>query len=371
MIDPRPRDPEGASVSVVIPTHSDAHLLRKSLPTLLDHPGEIEIIVVNNNPSQDATAAIGDYVDDERVRIIEMGWEAGFARAINRGIREGSGELVLFCNADLFPTPTYLTEIAAFFDRRPEAGAAIGKILRYDLDADAPTSLIDTAGLLLTRQRRFMPRGEGEPDHGGYDGQVEVFAVDGAALVARRTALEATAFEHEYLDESFITHKEDHDISWRLRLAGWECWYVPSAVAYHARTTRGLGSTSYRSAIRSFHRNEQQKSHRVQVNAMKNQWLMLIKYEDGFNFVRDLPFILTRELTIAFHHLLFAPRALAAIPMTLKLMPRTMRKRRAMKRSQRMDPRELRRWLAEGQASHLATATAPSGMRHSDVGAAR
>ena len=53
---------------------------------------------------------------------------------------------------------------------------------------------------------------------------------------------------------------------------------------------------------------------------MKNQWLMLIKYEDGFNFVRDLPFILTRELTIAFHHLLFAPRSLAAMPMTLKLV---------------------------------------------------
>jgi len=336
---------------------------------LLDHPGEIDVIVVNNDPSQDVTAAIGDHADDERVRIVEMGWEAGFARAINRGIRESSGELVLFCNADLFPTSTYLTEIVAFFDLRPEAGAAIGKILRYDLHADAPTGLIDTAGLLLTRQRRFMARGEGEPDDGRYDGEIEVFAVDGAALVARRTALEATAFEGKYLDESFITHKEDHDISWRLRLAGWECWYVPSAVAYHARTTRGLGSRSYLSAIRSFYRNERQKSQRVQVNAMKNQWLMLIKYEDGFNFVRDLPFILTRELTIAFHHLLFAPRSLAAIPMTLKLLPETLRKRRAVKRRQVMDPRGLRRWFADGRAPRLPSAARPPGMHHPGVGA--
>jgi GT2 family glycosyltransferase len=369
VIDPRARDTDGATVSVLIPTHSDAHLLRKSLPTLLDHPGEIEIIVMNNNPSQDVTAGIGDYSDDERLRIVEMGWEAGFARAINRGIRESSGELVLFCNADLFPTPTYLTEIIAFFDRRPQAGAAIGKILRYDLNAGAPTGMIDTAGLLLTRQRRFMPRGEGEPDDGRYDDEIEVFAVDGAALVARRTALEATAFEDEYLDENFIAHKEDHDISWRLRLAGWECWYVPSAVAHHARTTRGLGSTSYLSAIRSFHRNEQQKSPGVQVNAMKNQWLMLIKYEDGFNFIRDLPFILSRELTIAFHHLVFAPRSLAAIPITLKLLPQTLGKRRAVKRSQAMDPRRLRRWLADGHAPHLPSATARAGMRHSDAGA--
>ena len=32
-------------------------------------------------------------------------------------------------------------------------------------------------------------------------------------------------------------YKEDVDLSWRLRLAGWECWYVPRALAYHARTS--------------------------------------------------------------------------------------------------------------------------------------
>jgi hypothetical protein len=340
-----PGDGKGVPFSVLIPTHADAHLLTKSLGTFLDDPSEVEILIMNNSPSQDVRAAIGDYADDDRVRIVEMGWEAGFARAINRGIRESSGELVMFCNADLFPSPGYVGEMLAFFERRPRAGGAIGKVLRYDLAADAPTAVIDTAGLLLTRQRRFMPRGEGAPDNGLYDAEIEVFAIDGAALVARRTALDATAFDDEYLDEGFVTHKEDHDISWRLRLAGWECWYVPAALAYHARTTRGLGSTTYLSSVLNFHRNEQQKSRRVQVNAMKNQWLMLVKYEDGSNFARDLPFIVARELTVAVHHLLFAPRSLAAVPMTLKLLPEALRKRRAIKRSQAMNPRDLRRWL--------------------------
>jgi GT2 family glycosyltransferase len=341
-------------VSVLIPTHADAHLLRKSIPTLLEHPHGIEILVLNNDPSQDVKAAIGDYADDARVRIVEMGYEAGFARAINRGIRESSFELVMFCNADLFPTPGYLVEMAAFFERRARAGAAIGKILRYDLAADAPTGLIDTAGLLLTRQRRFMPRGEGQPDAGQFDEETEVFAVDGAALVLRRAALEEVAVDGEYLDENFVTHKEDHDVSWRVRLAGWECWYVPSALAHHARTTRGLGSTGYLSAVRSFHRNEMQKPLHVQVNALKNQWLMLIKNEDGFNFVRDLPFIVLREATITLHHALFAPKALGAVPQTLKLLPETLHKRRAAKRAQQMDPRDLRRWLSAGDGLDAA-----------------
>jgi GT2 family glycosyltransferase len=331
---------------VLIPTYEDAHLLRKSLPVLLAHPlDEIEVLVLNNNPAQDVRSSIGELADDPRVRIIEMGFEAGFARAINRGIRESTGRLVMFCNADLFPSPTYLAAMARFFDDHPRAGAAIGKLLRYDLETDRPTDIIDTAGLRLTRQRRLMPRGEGERDFGQFDEAVEVFAVDGAAPVVRRSALETISVNGEYLDENFFAHKEDHDVSWRVRLAGWECWYVPSAVAFHGRTTRGLGARGYLSAIRRFHQNEREKSNFVRVHAMKNQWLMLLKNEDRYNFARDFPFILAREAMVVIHNLLFAPRALVAVPMTLKVVRETLRKRRAARVKQTMDPRALRRWI--------------------------
>ena len=339
--------------SVLIPTYQDALLLERSLPILLaTEPGVVEIVILNNDPNQDVAGAIDDLAADERVRIVEMGCEAGFARAINRGIQESSGEFVMFCNADLFPTPQYVSEIIAFFEGRPRAGAAIGKILRFELEADRPTGLIDTAGLALNRQRRFLPRGEGQRDDGRFDEQLEVFAVDGAAMVARRSALETIRFEDEYLDENFFAHKEDHDVSWRLRLAGWECWYVPSARAYHARTTRGLGSTGYLSAVRRFHQNELDKSTSVQINAMKNQWLMLLKNEDFPNFARDFPFIVGRELLVVGHRLLFSPRSLVAVPMTLRLTRETLRKRRAVKRTQRVSPKAVRAWLGdEGRAA--------------------
>jgi GT2 family glycosyltransferase len=333
-------------VSVLIPTHRDAYLLRKSLPTLLRNPpDEVEVLVLNNDPAQDVRSSIGSSADDARVTIVEMGFEAGFSRAINRGIRESNGELVMFCNADLFPSSTYLAEMLRFFDAHPRAGAVTGKLLRYDLANDRPTDVIDTAGLLLTRQRRMMPRGEGERDTGQFDKACQLFAIDGAAIVLRRSTLEAITVDGEYLDENFETHKEDHDVSWRVRLAGWECWYVPSSVAYHGRTTRSLGSTGYLTAIRSFHQNEQEKSERVQIHAMKNQWLMLLKNEDGYNFVRDFPFIFAREAMVVTHRLLFAPRTLVAVPMTLKVLRETLRKRRVAKAKQRMNPRSLRRWV--------------------------
>ena len=111
-------------------------------------PDEIEILIVNNDPSQDVRSAIGESADDSRVAVVEMGFEGDFSRAINRGIRESAGRLVMLCNADLFPSATYLSEMIEFFDEHPNAGAAIGKLLRFDLASEQQTDVIDTAGLV-------------------------------------------------------------------------------------------------------------------------------------------------------------------------------------------------------------------------------
>jgi GT2 family glycosyltransferase len=333
-------------VSVLIPTHGDADLIRRSLPTLLADPAaDVEVIIVNNDPQQDVLGAIGEYASDRRTTIVEMGFEGDFPRAINRGIERASGDLVMLCNADLFPSPTYLSTLREFFDRRPRAGAASGKLIRYDLERGEVTNVIDSAGLILTRQRRLKTRGEGEVDAGQFDAEREVFALDGAAIVLRRPALDDIMVDGEYLDENFVAHKEDHDLSWRVRLAGWECWYVPGAVAYHARTTRGLGSMAYLKSIGEFHRQQGEKGDSVRRNAMKNQWLLLLKNEDGYNFIRDAPFIVARELAVLGHSLVFSPRSLKAIPMTIRILPETLRKRRAAKGRQRMHAAALRRWL--------------------------
>ena len=341
--------PDGSVVlrlSVLIPTHADADLLRKSLPVLLAEPAaDIEVIIINNDPQQDLRRAIGEYASDVRTTIVEMGYEGDFPRAINRGIRTATGDLVMLCNADLFPSPTYLPTLQEFFKRRPGAGAATGKLIRFDLERDEATNVIDSAGLILTRQRRLKARGEGEVDVGQFDTERELFAVDGAAMVLRRAALDDIMVDGEYLDENFVSHKEDHDLSWRVQLAGWECWYVPEAVAYHARTTRGLGSKPYLKAIGEFHRQQAEKTAEVRRHAMKNQWLLLLKNEDMYNFIRDAPFIIAREVTVIGHGLVFSPRTLKAIPMTIRILPETLRKRRAAKARQRMDAAALRRWI--------------------------
>jgi GT2 family glycosyltransferase len=338
------------SVSILIPTYRDMHLLGKSLPTFLSYPAPgIEIIVVNNDPSQDVPTWLESTFGGEarsRITVIEMGFDAGFARAMNRGIAASRGEFVLLCNADLFPASTYIDEMLEFFEGHPLAGMATGKILRYDLDADRPLDLIDTTGLAIRRSRRFVTRGEGQRDTGLSVSPEEVIGVDGAALFARRAMFESIAIDGEYFDESFFMYKEDWDLSWRVTLAGWSCWYVPSAVAFHCRTSRGLGDKGYLAAIRLYHENEKTKPPSVRFHSLKNQWLMLVKNEDLANFLRDLPFIIGREGLVLGYNLLFAPKTLLAVAEFVKLLPATLAKRRLIKARQVTAPRELRQWLS-------------------------
>jgi hypothetical protein len=51
-----------------------------------------------------------------------------------------------------------------------------------------------------------------------------------------------------------------------------------------------------------------------------------------------------------------------AVPITLRLVPETLRKRRAAKRNQSWDPRALRRWLAgEGDRTSESPPRQPVG----------
>ncbi len=330
-------------VSAIIPTYQDAELLRFALPALRASHDATEVIVVNNDPSQDVFSIAVPLWPN--VEIIEMGYPSGFGRAVNAGIAQSSGEFILVLNTDVFVGPSYIPEMLRFFSENHHAGCAGGRLYRYDLSAEIQTDAIDTAGVRLGKNRRPMARGEGQPDRGEYDKAEEVFGVDSAGLFVRRTALESIRIGDEYYDPSFYLHKEDTDLCWRLRLAGWEIWYVPEAIGAHARTTRGLGERSYLSSPWTFHDTAARRSTLVQAHAMKNQWLMMVKNEDVSNFVLDFPFIFTRELAVVVHNLVFAPKSLVAVRDFLRLLPSAWARRRVIKSRQVIAPSEMRRWL--------------------------
>ena len=335
-------------VSALVPCYGDLHLLELSLPRLLaSSVDDLDVVLLNNDATQSAgVAALVSSIADPRVRLLELEHGAGFAMAVNSGIAATRGDLVFLANSDLFVAADYLTWMERFFATHPRAGGATGKILRFDLMQGEETRILDTTGHTIGRDRGASDRGENLEDVGQYEAEEQVFSVSGAALVARREALASVKLRGQYLDESFFMYKEDVDLSWRLRLAGWECWYVPQALAYHARTSLAPPGGKYLSGIRAFHANERAKPRHVRVHSMKNQWLMLVKNEDASNLVRHLPFILGREALVLGYNTLFAPRVtLSALRGFVGALPRSLENRSAIKSKQIVTPREIREWF--------------------------
>ncbi len=345
-------------VSVLMPCYRDFHLVKRSLPRTLDGSRcDLEVVVVNNDAGQsEYVLGFVEALRDARVRVLELAHGAGFATAINAGIEATTGELVFFANSDLFVADGYLDALVRLFEEHPRAGCATGKIFRYELERNRETDVIDTTGLTIGRNRRVVDRGENQKDIGQFEHEEQVFGVSGAALVARREALESVKVRGEYLDETFDAYKEDVDLCWRLRLAGWECWYVPSAIAYHARTSHGLAGLAYLRSPRRFHENERRKPRYVRRNSMKNHWLVLVKNDDVPNLARDLPHVLAREALVLGYNALFAPRDSAgAIRQFVRALPGALASRRVIRARRKVSPTQIRRWFLTERENRAST----------------
>ena len=121
--------------TVAIPTYNGASRLPKLLEKLrsqinLEHLCW-EIIVVDNNSTDDTAKVVQDYQSSwlESVPLkyfLEPEQGAAFARL--RAVREASGELIGFLDDDNLPAPDWLSQAYLFAKEHPRGGAYSGQI---------------------------------------------------------------------------------------------------------------------------------------------------------------------------------------------------------------------------------------------------
>lgn len=121
-------------LSLVIATYNRGAKLCTTLDSLLVQtlPQEQwEVVVVNNNSTDDTAARFADYVVahpqlDARM-VLET--EQGVSAARNRGIAESRGEYIVVIDDDERVVPEFLERYYSLFESHPEVGAAGGRIL--------------------------------------------------------------------------------------------------------------------------------------------------------------------------------------------------------------------------------------------------
>jgi GT2 family glycosyltransferase len=214
-------------VSAVVVSHAHAEELERLLPALV--PQVEETVVVANIPGSVGMTPPG-------VRVVENPRPLKLAANANLGIAATSGEYVLNVNPDAIPEPGAVAALVDVADAHPYAGIA-GPQMRWPDGTWQPSRRrFPTVGGTIVRRtplRRLRPPYETQRDHYHLDERptepVQADWMLGAFLLQRRTMLD----EIGGWDAGFRHYLEDIDLCYRAMRAGWERWYVPSAVVTH------------------------------------------------------------------------------------------------------------------------------------------
>jgi GT2 family glycosyltransferase len=316
-----------------------------------------QLVIIDNNSKDETLEVIknelNSFPQPYHLQINEK--NLGFARGHNLALRwlfaKGEGEYVLLLNQDMVLGSDYLERLIDFMDGHSEAGAAQGVLLKWDFEktrkeslAAAKTQIIDTLGLVVLANRRVIDWGTGFSrfnfDFLKLDSPLEIFGVSGALPMYRLKALKEVAHDKEVFDEDFFSYKEDVDLAFRLRSAGWKAYLVPQAYAWHDRTTAGPLKLDDKSA----RENRYKKSPLVNYHSYKNHLFVLIKNEYLANFLRDGFKIVWYELKKFFYLLFFERDTLQSLKEFWFLLPKMLKKRQVIKSKRKLSAQEIRKW---------------------------
>lgn len=204
-------------LAVCIVSYNRGEYLVRCLESLQAQDLPLEIVVVDNASADGAPDRVAEHFPN--ARVIRNAVNEGFSIACNQGIAASEAPFVLLLNNDTEVLPGALRHLVEFAAAHPEAGAVGCKLLTTDgQNHRLPASIFSSLAWFPDRRAR-------------------VAWVVGAAVLLRRTALTAIGG----LDEGFRFYYEDVDLGWRLRKAGWVCYYTPEArIIHHERASTSL-----------------------------------------------------------------------------------------------------------------------------------
>ena len=312
-----------------------------------DYDIKISINVVDSGSADESVSFLQKNYPE--CHILKNTHNLGFARSYNQAIRMSQADYVLVLNADIVLEDDYLEKLLEVIKKDKKIAAVSGKLKRAhftrgensDIDNVKKTNIIDSFGLEIKRNRRFINIGEGQEDVGQYDKLEQVFGFAAAAVLFSRAALEEVRYNNQYFDEDFFAYKEDIDLAWRFNIAGFKSVLVKETSAYHFRSAKNnIQSSSFKIAS-----SYKSKNKLIRQHSYKNHLLLLIKNETKRNFIKDSPFIFWYEFRKFIYLLIFDLKTLFGIKSVIKLISQMRRKRKELFRHRKVNAEKIRKWI--------------------------
>jgi GT2 family glycosyltransferase len=204
----------------------------------------VQTIVVDNASTDGSVAHIRSAYP--WVQLLENQENVGFAVANNGALAHCTGAYVLLLNSDTEVQPGALDTLLRFMDEHPEAGIVGARYLNPDgtLQSScypAPTLLRESWRMF--HLDRLYPYGIYRMRDWPLDQPRAVDTVQGAALLIRRTITDQLGL----FDTDYFMYTEEIDLCRRVRQAGWQIYWAPTATIIHygGQSTRQVARTMF------------------------------------------------------------------------------------------------------------------------------
>lgn len=202
-----------------------------------------DVYFVDNGSTDGSITFVKDYFP--QVKIFQLSKNTGFSYANNVAIhaafKDGDVRYVLTLNNDTKMDKDCISYLVKAIEENPKIASVTPKIKYFDND-----QMIDSIGMLVSRDGGGISRGYKEEDNGQYDAPVEIFGASACSALYRREALEDIQYRDEFFDNSFFAYYEDLDLAWRLRLRGWVAWSCPQAVVLHVHSGTSISYSPFK-----------------------------------------------------------------------------------------------------------------------------
>lgn len=310
------------------------------------YPRELIEFNILDNGSTDKTTSIIKNNKFLNINLIESRKNLGMWPGQEELLKHSNGKYILAMAVDVILDEDFIKNAVRAMEEDANIGALEAKVFKYDLVDGRPslTKVIDTLGFQIFKSRRVVNIGHGDTDKGQFNFQKEIFGVEGACPFFRRTAMEDIRIDGRFCDHDYFWYGDDLDISWRMNLFGWKQIFEPTVIAWHDRqTTKSLkrGYLDYltRVPLRS----------QIPIQKRRLDWrntrFTIIKNDYIINILRDLPYILGREMAVFGYTLIFEPKIFMELKNFIRLLPRMISRRKEIMSRAKVSSSEIKKWF--------------------------
>ncbi|MCX9028202.1 MAG: glycosyltransferase [Candidatus Methanoperedens sp.] len=201
------------TMSIIIPAYNEEVTIGSCIKSMLSLNYPCYDVIVIDDGSSDNTFKEASKYSEKGVKVIRQK-NSGKPGAVNRGIKNASGEVVITVDADSKLHPDALTWICRRFSSNPRLGAVAGNV-----KIDRPTGLLKTLQSLEYTMSINLGRKSQSMLHC-------VMIVPGAIAALKTRVLQEVGY---FPTDTFA---EDFDITMKILKAGYHVEYESRAIAF-------------------------------------------------------------------------------------------------------------------------------------------